>query len=1510
MSVFHDPFGNVCKQTIENLTSTKPKVTAAVASSSSSATLIGAPPLPNNELDTHVAPTTSTTEYQHEYISHVSQDGFDSTIASYQHSYRSERDYERYSTHSRTDRYGCEDERLSYRDKRKDRAQSRDRYASSSIGLRHERDRDRDKDRSKHHHYHKRDRSRERSDERGSVSLSRRDRDRDRDRARDYDRSRERDRDRRDRERDYRERDRERSNDRDRDRERDRDRDRDRSVKSREKYNSTSRYGRDYNDTLSSGGTVSSGVYYPLQPGVAQPPVHVVGPSIPGAYSYHPYGYQSESNPTPHLWHGTTRAWPGHQPPLQPQTQPPLPPPPPDGTPNWDEPEPPPPGGYSSQDEMTSNIVKKDRKESSKKSSDKNSKISSDKTEISIETDLGTVDLDTRIALMFKGKSFGNAPPFLQMDSSESDAEKVGQGDEEEGEVNSDSNEISSKRLNKKNKSSEKRHVASSVSRRINNVDHGASDISSSDDEILLKKDSYSPIYPGHSKQKDDDRMSLSSLSSNECLKKQATEMDKTKGKPMISSEINTNVTAAYVYPPHPSSNHYYYPGTGYPSYPSATDSASAQYLHPAYIQSSYLPGISGSLPTFGTNAATTYGAPYGDAYKFYPGDGYPNYMGHPSSVYDEDPYKRHIEEVVKRVSDELKQILKRDFNKKMIENTAYKNFEAWWDEQIQKSRRHKSENEKAASEKSTGLVTVAINSTTAPTTNRIDKPPDINQLINSHRDLSDFNSAYPALGLRASIPKLPSFRRIRKQPSPKSQKAQDAEKHLSDQEEMVHGSDSEKDDSNLSSAALSTSVATAKEPKSTGSNQSFKEKSTTSTPAARTKRKGSSSSFFSSSSSSEGENDDEDDEDGDGDGSSGDGDDSASDDELSSISDDELKNKGRKDKNIQKSRQAIVKDLYSDSDDDVVAKNNTNIVGSTQAESTALGDTAAKKGIYSDSEDEAKSSKKDLKSSEKQNNKKNDSISLLPTNASDLEDISKDSSLSLGEDSQDYKKDFNKIAPEKQSEIKAADLATESQLKDRHTDEKHIEKQLESTPDQNQKKCVFEYDRIYSDSEEEREYQEKRRRNTEYMAQIEREFLEEQERKLREEQGSATTLNSSSTINDEKASTTSTGSKSASRPSLTFSRKSTSIEMPVTPDISKPPPTPGARLMGELGLLNNSEKQREKASGGKSKKEKTATNSKTDTGKPRKDSKSKIDNAQSTQQPVPPTPKTDSTIETSNSSVLTNTTTANTQTPSALVSSNGFVANEVKLQPTSVNTTSQNNAVLPTCTNESLSTSVHLVQKPIPLDSSQTEEENDDVKMSPTSSDGGSSQASQASQVALEHCYSLPPEADTSKPKNSSSPQLHGENARKKQQYLVHDHGGYATPPTPRASISDEVVPAHLAQQSTSTVTSTKPGPGRPRKDSARTKKKEDSASNRAAGKRTHSVDMSSATAAYNYAKAMATFEPREMFKPREASDEMMVLYEFLTRGIDAEDIQYVRRCYEMHLQEDTYGYVLEILI
>lgn len=40
---------------------------------------------------------------------------------------------------------------------------------------------------------------------------------------------------------------------------------------------------------------------------------------------------------------------------------------------------------------------------------------------------------------------------------------------------------------------------------------------------------------------------------------------------------------------------------------------------------------------------------------------------------------------VLDTVIEELKNILKRDFNKRMIEATAFKTFEAWWDDQDRK---------------------------------------------------------------------------------------------------------------------------------------------------------------------------------------------------------------------------------------------------------------------------------------------------------------------------------------------------------------------------------------------------------------------------------------------------------------------------------------------------------------------------------------------------------------------------------------------------------------------------------------------------------------------------------------------------------------------------------------------------------------------------------------------------------------------------------------------------------
>lgn len=1327
-------------------------------------------------------------ETHHEYVAH---DCFDT---SYKHSYRAEREYERYP-HNR-DRY---DDDRSYRDKRGQR-EIRDKYA-----VRY------DKDRSKHHHYPtKRDRSREHSRERIIVGR----RDRDKGRSREYDRSRERDRDRRDRERDYRERDRERSS----------ERDRCDKLRGSDNYN-TARYARDYSESSTSASAQPSHypssnntVYFPVQTNSLPASTHLMVPAIHGPYDYHTYGYSADSQTSAHIWHGGGgRTWPPLQQQLQHPTQPPLPPPPPDDNPDWDEPEPPPPGGYSSNDELLQSDQKQRKISTVAELKSLNAtEVKSDDT-----ADLGTVDLDTRIALMFKGKSFGNAPPFLQMDSSDSETEKGSvvtgtrnEADEEEGEVNSDSNgKVSLKCSSNKNITDDK-----SLNIKLGVNQHGASDISSSDDEILLKKESYSPILP-KPKKKEVDGMSVSSLSSNEDGK-QVNEKDNLSSA-MVTSEMSvTGATASYIYPTNASTNPYYYPGNGYPSYPPGDVATSAQYFpNPAYIQSSYLPGIGGSLSAFGASAGGTYSDAYRDAYKFYGSDGYTTYISNHSDIYEEDPYKRHIEEVVKKVSDELKQILKRDFNKKMIENTAFKNFETWWDEQMQKSRRHKNEAEKITEKPS--LINSLPNSS-VPTKARIDKPPDINQLINSHRDITDFSSNYPALGLRASIPKLPSFRRIRKQTSPKSQKTDD-EKHLSDQEEMVQGSDSEKEDSNLSASTMQQIVSRVKDTKIRSESAT---KMKPNTPHA--KRKGSSSSFFSSSSSSEAENEDDDDE---ADGSSGDGDDSASDDDLSSISDVNVK-VSEKENREKKQRQTYDKNSY---------------IGK-EIETKSI---ATKSGIYSDTEDEEKSSKSNIYSAEK--SLKDNTKALV----SDLEDISKDSSFSVGDDTLATKIESGntKLMSEQSECVGHTELAKE----DNSMKEQNLE----------QKKSVFEYDRIYSDSEEEREYQEKRRRNTEYMAQIEREFIEEQNRKIKEAQEEQN--------KDAPCSEQSLDANYGGVLPKTTSQKS--IEMPVTPDITKIPPTPGAKLSIDQDFNSATPTAKKDKINVRNKKNRNISANKNEQSKSKKDLKI-INDVQCN----------DLSKDKNSERCVSLTTSKDTSkfVNSAPNDFNGYY-NEVNLKaleesaPSTITPVDQNVHI-----HEPMKTTIDL---------SQTEEENEEVKLSPTSSDGGSSQASQASQVALEHCYSLPPQADISKPKTSPT----SDTDRKKQHYLAHDHGGYTTPPGPATPFSDELPSPQILQQSFAVV---KPGPGRPRKDAGRIRKNDESVNQRTRIKSEQSLDQIVGVLAHNnFNKALAVFEPRDMFKPRETTEEMMVLYEFLTRGIDAEDIQYIRRCYEIHLQEDTYG-------
>lgn len=165
--------------------------------------------------------------------------------------------------------------------------------------------------------------------------------------------------------------------------------------------------------------------------------------------------------------------------------------------------------------------------------------------------------------------------------------------------------------------------------------------------------------------------------------------------------------------------------------------------------------------------------------------------------------------------------------------------------------------------------------------------------------------------------------------------------------------------------------------------------------------------------------------------------------------------------------------------------------------------------------------------------------------------------------------------------------------------------------------------------------------------------------------------------------------------------------------------------------------------------------------------------------------------------------------------------------------------------------------------------------------------EGSPAPQIAMEHSYSLPPQKDPA----SSPASVAGSDSsakRKLPQYqksqqspeeaaINHDHGYMMpqpkTPPQPLATIMED-------NETMITPKSKKPRKSLKFEGALMTPKKSISK----VSKPTHSM----------------------IFGKRDIMAEMTVLYEFLTRGIDAEDISYLRRSYEAMLADDTQGYWL----
>ncbi|XP_031623064.1 histone-lysine N-methyltransferase SETD1 [Contarinia nasturtii] len=865
------------------------------------------------------------------------------------------------------------------------------------------------------------------------------------------------------------------------------------------------------------------------------------------------------------------------------------------------------------------------------------------------QDDENNIDLDTRIAMMFKEKSFGAAPPFLQLDDSESETEK------ENGPTDGTDNSLMEKIKTEMNTETSGENNLQGISETNSNesigqtsnsgdrmkiktektkcIEDGASDISS-DDEVL-ESCALPKLGDGDIKV-DDDKMSLSSLSSTD------DKVNRKPNVPDVALQKNTVPQIAdYYYPPN--TNPYYYPNSENTAY----DPYNNQYVSSQGYMQPYMQGFPTLIPGGGYVQSE------------YPMKKYEPVPLVPPEPTKKDPSEQIVAAVIERVKNELKQILKRDINKRMIESIAYKQYDAWWDEQAQTKNKP---------------PTIAI---AQVSTEKKATVPVINQVLTNNKR-EDFNGF--TLGFRTQILKLPRFQRIRKAPSPVPQD-EDSKKDLSDQEEIIHRSDSDDE---------------VEIPKS---KSTFNEKLKENESKMRKRKAGSVSSFFTSSSEEESSSAESD-----------------SDLDTSSLSDiDELPTIAPKDKNV-------VKKIYSDSDseDEIKVVPNKSGMGGK-----------SKSRLYSDT-------------------------------------VSEEDDISMDEQ-----------ADEKELDISQDRVKTPEPVIDVDDDVKvpKTPGRRDSTPTEQKKSNSIDYDRLYSDSEDEREYQEKRRRNTEYMEQIEREFMEEQLKRQRS--------NTSETTEEEDI----------------LPEKAPSPGDPVTPSISKLPPTPDIKFTSDPFKKQS---------------------------------------------------------EASNEGVY--------------ISKKAQAAKKAKMQ-------------------ENRQEEINGLARSMSI-SETTEDEMQKGKLSPESCSSQESQTSHASQVQLEHCYSLPPSASPSL--SSPSSQIIIETPKSivaaaisqpVSSAFVHDHG-YMTSTSTTISTSTKAT--------TSTTTKSTKGPGRPRKDPNQAKKPKKT-------KMQTVIDEEKAILPKQTGKDMAQFISREIYKDRSTREQVMLLYEFLTKGIDTEDITYMRRSYEFLLQDDT---------
>jgi [histone H3]-lysine4 N-trimethyltransferase SETD1 len=898
-----------------------------------------------------------------------------------------------------------------------------------------------------------------------------------------------------------------------------------------------------------------------------------------------------------------------------------------------------------------------------------------------------TVDLDTRIAMLFKTKSFENVmPPSVLLNESEIKIEESSENsnskvdssrhsqknskscddsiiEERQSNVGNDNNieegEIKENIMIKDEKTQVVNETGSSNSKKSNKKilkipkcsktceeELDPSDISSSEDE-LLAKGGFSPQQKNSNE--NDDRMSLSSLSSSESVKHEKNNANTKFERP----------EASYMYPMGFSS---------YPNYYYQHALQSFQYTNWNYDSSS-------------------------SAYKN---------VHNKSFKPTNDPHEVAIKKVIGKLIHELKQILKKDFNKRMIENTAFKKYEAWWNEQERNkvTQNKLNENEKKSS-----------SSTSLPLTLR-----------------DSFSEIYQQNGSLGVLRNL-KFQRIKRELNQSMIQDDSRKSDLDDDDDdddfdMVHGSDSEKEENPVQISYTKTKT----------------------------------NSISSSDSSDLDESSSEDDEGHEDHAYSSD---TASLDSASALSDDELLLPIKK-TNVQ-NKEKDVSLLYSDTESDDETKQNA------QKESTSK----HKFTIYSDSEDE----KSELKSDFSQNDKANS--------------LSKEKSKF--ESDSDY---FNEDVMSKPPRTPGRAVSSDEQL-EKYSIEKDALTENISNKTVNSKSNEV---RIYSDSEEEREYQERIRRNTEWMEQIEKEAKEESERLKINNNNNGSNKNNLDITPVDQNDASNANKKNVEK---TFKTISDSFSDENNIQIES-----DAKIEAHKDIEEGKRESPEKKKRGR---------------------------------PKGSVGKTKETKKVKNGATMTKGT-----DHQKVLSTESIVSTEKKYL----------------------------------------------LKFSPSSSDGGSSQASH---VAIEHCYSLPPSAS---PSASTSPSQEVSQAVK---LLDHDHGYYGKVTNTQQPI---VQPNQSLEQPKKDGNNVRPV-GRPRKDpnapkAQYTKREKISLSDKVKIKEKESIKKYDAN---NMQLMIDDFVPVSQYNKRQRTEEFDVLCKFLTQGIDQEDVDYMKKAYTYLIQNDIPG-------